>query len=91
MYVQFFVGLQNNLTFYHRFFKRQLRIRLDLLKPDYGDQALGKQADQKNYHDLHSRDRQFGVGQKVMARNFLQGLTWVPGVVTEVCGPSPVS
>ena len=22
-----------------------------------------------------------------MARNFLQGLTWVPGVVTEVCGP----
>eukprot|EP00731_Ephydatia_muelleri_P025658 Em0017g741a len=69
------------------FFKRQLRTRLDLLKPDYGDKALGKQADQKNYHDLHSRDRQFSVGQKVMARNFLQGLTWVPGVVTEVCGP----
>ncbi|KAL5487308.1 hypothetical protein EMCRGX_G019895 [Ephydatia muelleri] len=67
--------------------KMELRTRLDLLKPDYGDKALGKQADQKNYHDLHSRDRQFSVGQKVMARNFLQGLTWVPGVVTEVCGP----
>ncbi|KAL5459767.1 hypothetical protein EMCRGX_G033139 [Ephydatia muelleri] len=69
------------------FFKRQLRTRLDPLKPDYGDKALGKQADQKNYHDLHSRDRQFSVGQKVMAQNFLQGLTWVPGVVKEVCGP----
>ena len=27
------------------------------------------------------------LDKKVMARNFLQGLTWVPGVVTEVCGP----
>lgn len=52
-----------------------------------GDKALGKQADQKNYHDLHSRDRQFTVGQKVMAQNFLQGMMLVPGVITEVCGP----
>ena len=45
------------------------------------------QADQKNYHDRHSRVRQFAVGQTVMALNMREGPKWRPGVVVEQLGP----
>jgi len=45
------------------FMKRVLRTRLDLLKPSLQSRVRAKQADQKNRHDAHSRDRSFDIGQ----------------------------
>lgn len=47
----------------------------------------GKQVDQKAYHDVHSRVRQFSVGQSVMVRNFRDGPHWVPGIVENILVP----
>ena len=69
------------------FFGRSLRIRLDLLKPQVAARVRSKQADQKSFHDLHSRARHFSVGESVMARNLRDGPPWVPGVVVQVLGP----
>ena len=46
--------------------KRPLRSRLDLLRPSVKQRVQAKQADQKRYHDAHSKDRQFEVGQPVL-------------------------
>ena len=46
-----------------------------------------KQADQKAYHDVHSRARQFSVGQSVMVRNFRDGPHWVPGIIVKILRP----
>ena len=69
------------------FFGHPLRNRLDLLKPDVAARVCNKQTDQKNYHDRHSRVRQFAVGQTVMALNMREGPKWRPGVVVEQLGP----
>ena len=68
------------------FLKRPFRTRLDLLRPDYGVNAYSGQASQKEYQDSCSKDRHFSIGQKVMTRNFLQGMPWVRGVIKECCG-----
>ena len=69
------------------FLKPPLRTKLDLLKPDYGVNTYSGEFSQKDYHDSHSKDRHFSIGQKIMARNFLQVTTWVPRVIKECCGP----
>ena len=66
---------------------RDLRTRLDLLKPDVGAQVRRQQGCQKMYHDLHSRTREFAVGQTVWTRNMREGPRWVPGSVVEKLGP----
>ena len=66
---------------------RQLRTRLDLLRPNIGVQVANKQADQKVSHDQHSRDREFMIGQRVMVRNLRPGPTWIPGTIVGRNGP----
>ena len=45
-----------------------------------------KQADQKVFHDVHSRVRHFSV-QSVIVRKFQDGPQWVPGVIVKILGP----
>ena len=67
--------------------KRSLCTHLDLLKPSLQSRVRAKQADQKNRHDFHSRDRSFNIGQSVLVRNPRDGPKWIPGIVIEQTGP----
>ena len=67
-------------------FGRQLRSRLDLLKPSLESRVEHNQQRQKG-HDQHARERQFSVSDSVYVRNFGQGEVWFPGVISEVTGP----
>ena len=66
---------------------RQLRTRLDLLRPDIDAQVSNKQADQKISHDQHCRNRELMIGQRVMVCNLRPGPTWIPGTIIERSGP----
>ena len=68
-------------------FGRRIRTRLDLLKPNIASHVENSQMVQKRTHDIHSKSRTFGIGEKVYVRNFGQGQLWLPGVVTKVTGP----
>ena len=68
------------------FLKRNIRTRLDAIRPNYSGTVCDKQALQKELHDRHARSREFEIGQKVMAKNFLQGPLWVAGVISECKG-----
>ena len=69
------------------FLGRNLRTRLDLLRPDRERTVISNQARQKYQHDLHSRHRAIEVGQRVLARNPRFGSQWLPGRVTKLLGP----
>ena len=69
------------------FLGRELRTRLDLLKPSIARQVEEKQASQKEKHDRHAREREFHVGQQVMVRNLRPGPAWVPGTIVKRLGP----
>ena len=69
------------------FLSRQLRTRMDLLRPDSSVKVAERQAEQKRHHDSHSDQRSYKMGDNVMARNFRGGPKWLPGVVAEVKGP----
>lgn len=58
------------------FLGRPVRTRLDLLKPSVAVVVRNKQADQKAYHDAHSKERQLAIGQAVWVRNFRNGPSW---------------
>ena len=67
--------------------KRHLRTRFDLLRPDWNREVCSKQAMHKKERDVHSRKQEFYVGNRVLAKNFLDGDKWVPGVIVERKGP----
>ena len=69
------------------FIGRELRTRLNLLRPDCNKRVCDQQAMQKAGHDRHSYQRELHVGQNVMAKNLRPGAAWVPGVVVERVGP----
>ena len=69
------------------FLHREVRTRLDLLKPGCGDYVATRQAQQVRNHDSHAKLRELSVGQEVMARNFRPGSKWVPGTIVERNGP----
>ena len=46
-----------------------------------------KQDEQKQHHDRHAKERQLSLGQKVYAKNFRPGPTWVPAIVRKLLGP----
>ena len=52
------------------FLGRQLRTRLDLLRPDPERRVSERQANQKKYHDSKARSREFQIGVRVMARDW---------------------
>ena len=60
---------------------------MDLLRPDRESEVLAKQSQQKSHHDQRAHEREFFVGQSVMARNLRPGPDWVPAVVVERLGP----
>ena len=84
-----------NVTPSSLFLGRNIRTRLDMVRPDvaqkvFGKQAkkvFGKQAMQKQYHDRHVRQREFAIGQDVMVRNFRPGPNYLAGTITERVGP----
>ena len=49
---------------------------------------MGKQAEQKQRHDAHSRDREFDSGESVLARNLREGPKWLSGTIIERTGPA---
>ena len=69
------------------FLKRDLRTRLDLLRPDDATMVGQKQAMQKQYHDSHAKFREYLVGDNIMARNYAAGSKWEAGTVVERKGP----
>ena len=69
------------------FLSRELRTRLDLLRPDKSRKVEEKQAAQKLDHDTHAKGREYKVGDPVMARNYGHGPKWESGVVVERKGP----
>ena len=69
------------------FLQRKVRTRFDLLKPDLQHKVNEKQARQKEYHDQHSKTRQFSTGQLVMIRNFLSKQKWMSGTIKSQQGP----
>ena len=69
------------------FLKRTIRTRLDMIRPDLGSTISDKQSAQKAYHDVHSRVRDFFLGQRVLARNYREGPRWISGVIAEKRGP----
>ena len=66
---------------------RNLRSRLDLLKPNLEQKVAEKQRRQQFDHDKHSRARQFSDGEKVFVKNQGRGETWLPGHIIESSGP----
>ena len=58
-----------------------------MIFPDKKSQVLTKQAEQKEHHDRRSQERDFFVGESVMAKNLRPGPDWVPAVVVERLGP----
>ena len=55
------------------FLKREVRTRFDLMRPDISGKVATKQAQQKFYHDQHTRTRELFIGQRVMVRNLRPG------------------
>ena len=47
------------------FLKRRLRTRLNLLRPSLEKRVATRRAKQKSYHDAHSKEREFMVGEMV--------------------------
>ena len=69
------------------FLNRPLRTRFDLLIPDSNRVVCGKQAEQVTHHDQHAKQRDFIVGQHVMAKNMRGDPKWVPGTISRQLGP----
>lgn len=61
---------------------RNLKTRLDLLKPD-----VKRRVDKKLFTNETKSMKVFNVGDKVWARNFTGGVKWVPGKVIKQLGP----
>ena len=67
--------------------KRQLRTRLDQLKPDLESKVMQGQEKMKTHHDRHAKERELSIGSAVYARNFLSQPKWMPGILVESRGP----
>ena len=69
------------------FLQRNVRTRLDLLMPNRKSHVLMRQSQQKDAHDRRARDREWFIGQPVMARNLRPGPDWIAGIIVERLGP----
>ena len=66
---------------------RDIRTRLDLLRPELLERVEGRQAQQTKYHNQHCKRRELAVGTAVWARNWREGPAWVRGHIRETTGP----
>lgn len=71
-------------------FKRKIRSRLDVMRPDVASKVLHEQTRQKINHDKHVRIKDLHVGDTVFAQNFGRGKFWLPGEIIEKTGPLSV-
>ena len=69
------------------FLQRNVRTRLDLLLPNRKSHVLMRQAQQKAAHDPRAQDREWFIGQPVMARNLRPGPDWIARIIVERLGP----
>lgn len=58
---------------------RKLCSQMDLIRPDLDRKVQQTQDQQKRGHDVHTKSREFVVGDTVYARNYGQGQLWLPG------------
>ena len=65
---------------------RQPRSHLDLMRPQVSSRVHANQFRQKMAHDQRTRNRSFELGDTVFIKNFADGPTWLPGVVTALHG-----
>ena len=63
-----------------------LRTQFDNLRPDLSKKARDAQLRQAKGHDVCTKPREFKVGELVYARNYGQGLKWLPGEIVEKQG-----
>jgi hypothetical protein len=69
-------------------FKRKVRTRLDLVRPEVRQRVEKAQSRQKLYHDQHAKERSFDVGDHVYGRNYLGGgRKWIHGEIESRTGP----
>ena len=69
------------------FLQRELRTRLDLVRPSTENEVLTHQAYQVQGKDRHACVREFQEGEKVMVKNYRSGKSWLPGRVLQRTGP----
>ncbi|XP_063060460.1 uncharacterized protein K02A2.6-like [Engraulis encrasicolus] len=70
------------------FIGRKLRSRLDFLKPSVAGAVHQSQQAQQQRCQLHSKQRQFAVGEPVLVLDYRRGEDkWMPAVVIEKTGP----
>lgn len=70
------------------FMHRQLRSRLDLMKPSVTSVVEKAQEVQCAYREIHAKARTFKVGDPVLVRDYGRGeKKWTPGVVKAETGP----
>ena len=69
------------------FLGRELRTRLSLIKPETQSNVMTTQGRQKDYHDLHSKYREFYPGDAVLVKDLRKDKTWWPGTVVERSTP----
>ena len=71
------------------FLGRQLRTRLDLLRPDCTAKVSREQANQQQQHDRSNKLREFTPGDDVLVQDYRHGnkSCWTPGIVSARTGP----
>lgn len=68
-------------------FKRQLRTRLDLLRPQHTKDTVRLQQKAQMERRARAKFRSFQTGDKVLARNYTQGMKWKLATVIAKTGP----
>ena len=67
--------------------KRQLRSRLDAIRPNIKTKVDEQIATRRSGDSRHRRYREFEVGEAVLVKNHAPGDAWVPGTVIAKTGP----
>ena len=71
--------------------KRNLRTKLDLLRPSIAGRVYTRQSQQKAIHDHHTKERELQADDPVYVKDFRRPKAWLPGVVHEKTGPVSAS
>ena len=70
-----------------KFLNRELKSRLDKIRPDLKKRVQEKQWKQKMTHDKTAVERKFEIGQTVYVKNYGKGQNWLPGTISQQTGP----
>lgn len=68
-------------------FKRQLRTRLDLLRPRKTKEIVHLKQEAQMDRRAKAKFRQFTAGDTVLARNYTDGIKWKPATIVAQTGP----